>query len=455
MSRILYTFFLLIILSFSGICQQSAKGFAKLNKNDLPKASAIFKESLLADDQDLLANYGMAIICSNNTYDKCDYFSAFRYIRKAENIVKGKDDLALAEFKKTFPDIKGSISADYEVIEKKLYEFVIRNQSLENVEKFANEFSDSKYFNDIIQFRNHLEYEKIAKSDTSTVKDYDLFIERFPEAQDRDEAVKRRDNLAYKDLCKEMSLIAVYNYINRYPKSGLFQRITEIRDSLEFVKTTQVNTLESYSFYLSHFPSSNYNGKAVEKFIQKYYEQVQERNTSKDYQDFLTRFLKSEPAEGALYLRDNLIFQEIQTTNTVETYNRFISWYPNSQKKKDAIRMRDQKAFEDAKAMNSISGFEEFINLYPAAGQITAAFRIRDSLIIVQVSKLTDIRLIDQFLHPYPALAQNPLVLKIKAPIAFKEAQTANTKEAWEQFLLYYSNSEFEAKAKEMLNKAK
>ena len=455
MRRNLCFFFFLLLIAFSGQCQQSAKGFAKLDKNDLPKAAGIFKESLIDDDQDLLANYGMAIVCSNNMYEKHDYFSAFRYIRNARNIVSKKNDIQLSDLEKKVPDLKVRITKDYDIIEGKLYDSVRKNPRIETAEIFANEFPDSKYFNDIIQFRDNLEFKKLTTSESSTVKDYDLYIERFPSALDRDNAVKLRDRTAYGDLLKDLTLRKVYDYIYRYPKSELFQRVAEIRDSLEFVKASQNNTLDSLGYYLSHFPSSAYNGKVVEKYIQRYYEQIQVKNTQKDYQDFLNRFLGSERAQEALNLRDYLIFQEIQNTNTVETYNRFISWYPNSAKLKQAIQIRDQRAFEEAKTTNTIPGFEDFIYHYPASAQVRSAFRLRDSLVLVEISHLIDLKLIDQSLHQYPTLAQSPEVLKIKAPIAFKEAEKTNTREGWEQFLLYYSNTEFEIKAKANLAKIK
>ena len=68
---------------------------------------------------------------------------------------------------------------------------------------------------------------------------------------------------------------------------------------------------------------------------------------------------------------------------------------------------------------------------------------------------MNDIKIIDQYMEQYPSLAQHPLVLKTKAQIAFKEAEKINTKDAWEQFILYYSNSEYEPKAKEKLSRIK
>ena len=453
MRKYLLILVLIVAGAFNIQAQTSVKGYSRLQKNEYDKAYDYFREALLENDMDIVGNYGMALLFSNNTFAKYNCFKAFSYIRSAQDNLKKANDRDLADLNKAVPDIKDKISKDYGEIEQKLFNIIKGNVSIADAEKFVNEFPDSKYLQEVIQIRNKEIFDEVRKTDI--VASYDNFIERFPQATEIPDAIRLRDQKAYQDLVKSQNkLPGTYDYLQHYPKSELIERVMAMRDSLEFLKAVELNTAESYSAFIQLFPKSRQIDKAIRSNIQKHYEKAQGRNSIKDYQDFLNRYLYSEQGEGALTLRDNLQFEEIKETNTVDSYNKYITWAPNSTKKKEALTLRDKKAFSDAMEVKTIEALEDFIYKYPAASQMKEAATMRDTLVLKQCAMLTSPSLFNTYMKPYPTLAQTPKAQEIIEKLTLKEAEISpNQKEGYINFIEKYPASPLKKVAEERLKK--
>ena len=443
--------FTLTIQGFS----QTSKCYKSWSKGEYDKAYQCSKQLLLSDETDPGANFVMALLSENNTFeDHYDLFKAFHYIRMAKSGLESLDDKQLIDLNKVMEDIKAKINKEYGEIEQKLVDSIRSKPSVARAERFANEFFDSQFAQDIIQIRN-TEFFKVVKKIDSVVN-YNNFIERFPRATDIPEAIELRDKAAYRDLIANLTLKSTYDYLNRYPNSKLSGRVIEIRDSIEYQNAVNQNTSDALLSFIKKFPDSKELDNTTNLYIQRKYEDAQRRNSIGDYQEFINKYYNnSNFGPGAVKQRENLYFDQVKSINTVVEYNKFISLFPVSLRIREVINLRNQKAFEDAKTNPSIETLEEFIYKYPSAPQVENALVIRDSLILQHCSSLISSDLFDKFMYFYPVLASKQKASEIREKLAFQDAEKENSIDAYNDFLKDYPQvtSPYRAKAQKALEK--
>ena len=256
MRKFVLTWLLLALASPVVLAQTSYKGYKSYQKPDYPKAYDYFREALLENELDVVANYGMGLLLANNSFrNPCDFMQAFRFIRTARSamgMLTGQQD---AELKKNIADIATVITRDYDEIELKLVSEIRGKPAKERMNaaaQFVNEFPDSKFLMEMIQIRNQEVFDVVRKTDQ--VADYNNFIERYPDAKEVPDAVRLRNNAAYRDLIRTPELKKVYFYLARYPESEQTDRVVDLRDSLEFIQARNENTPESYNAFIRAFP---------------------------------------------------------------------------------------------------------------------------------------------------------------------------------------------------------
>jgi outer membrane protein assembly factor BamD (BamD/ComL family) len=445
----------MFIFSFKATAQDAVKGYARYQKNEYDKAFEYYRDALMENENDIVANYGMSLLYSNNTFTaKYNNFTAFRYIRAARENLGKANDKELIDLNKSIEGIRDKVDKDYAEIEQKLFNQIKTSGSTDEAVRFIAEFPDSKFIKDVVLIRNKGSFEKIRKTnDSLTVIDCNAFIEHFPGAVEIPEAVRLRAQAAYMILIRKPELKRVYDYLSRYPTSEALEKVVDMRDSLEYAKAQAENTPDAFAGYIKYFPKSKMTPKAINMVIQKAYERAQERNSNKDYQDFINRYYPSDQADGAITLRDDLQFEEIKQTNTVDSYNTFITWSPNNRNKKEAIQLRNAKAYAEASALNSISAFEDFIYNYPAAVQVKDAAVMRDTLLLRQCLQLTSIDRFGDLMKPYPKLSNSPRAKEIIEKLEFKEAELRGTKEDYIEFIEKHPNSPYKKQAEERMKK--
>jgi outer membrane protein assembly factor BamD (BamD/ComL family) len=452
-------FFQMAVLTgfcFAQASSTSIKGYSRYLKNEFPKAQGLFKEALIENEDDVIANFGLALLYSNSSF-QFDGFKAFFYIRKAKEDILKLNEVQLSELSKDvkeIPDVKGEIIKSYDAIEKKLFESITNKPTISESEKFVNEFPDSKYMVDVMQIRNNEWFNKVKEE--NKVVNYNTFIERFPDATALPDAIKLRNEVAYHDLALAPVLEKAYEYLNRYPDSELTGKVILLRDSLEYENTKRLNTIEAYSAFIEKYPKSRQIEKAINQYIQFEFAKAQARNSVKDYQEFINRYYSSEKGQIAVTMRDYEQINELKQKNTVSAYNNYISLFPTfALKTREVINLRNKKAYEDAMELNTIPAIEEFVYNYPAAPQVKEAMEKRDTLIINNCRSLTSEYRVLEFLRPYPKLQKSSQAIAILEEVAFKEAEQENTKEAYEEFLKNYPLSAFTKKATEKRDRAK
>ena len=422
---------------------QSIKPYTKYEKGVYEDAEEGFRKVLNEFPEDIIANLGMGLLCSNNSIlalpkikDKYDFFQAFRYIRKSKKRIDNLTDGELMEMDKmikTIPDMKEKVYKEYDKIEVKLYNQVISNQNLDSADIFINEFPDSKYFKQVLQIRNNLFFKQVkATDDIKTLND---FIERCPDADSLPAAIRLRNLAAYNALVNnKRSPEAVYDYLNRYPNSKQYQLVIDLRDKFESEKAIRESTFDAYSYFMENFPKALQASILKDKYIQLSYFNARKKNTLESYTEFLDKFPLAKPyATAARINRDSLCFSKFSIS--IDSLNKFITYFPASKFLESAIRLRNEKAFENAKKENEITSFEQFIYRYPAALQINEALAIRDSIVLEQLKFLSSEKDFSDFLSNYPYLINQPKTQEVLEEVLYKEAKKLDDYDYYLQFL--------------------
>ena len=451
----------LVVFAGVGFAQNSEKAAKCYNKyylkKDFSEAHECFNSVILENDDDPIANFGLALLFSNNSY-KFDYFKAFHHIRKVKEQIDKLTEAQVGQLMKLLKDIsdlKREITNQYTEIEKMLYESIVANPTITNSERFVNEFPDSKYLIDVMQIRNAEGFKKVKGENSVTA--YNTYIERFPDADSLPAAIKFRNKVAYQDFTESPTLEKSYDYLNRYPNSEFTGKVIQCRDSLEYENAKKINTIASYGSFIEKFPRSQQIDHACDQYILLIFSDIQKRNSVKDYQEFINKYSSSDKVQTAVFMRNIEQVNEVKKLNTVNAYNNYISLFPNyALKNKEVIDSRNKKAYEDAlESSKTIDALDDFVYTYPTATEVKEALEKRDTLILNNCRTLTSAYRVMEFLRPYPRLQQSPQGISILEQAAFKDADTDGSKEAYEDFLKNYPLSPFAKKATEKMEHLK
>ena len=163
-SLLILSVLMLGIIVHAQVTSSASKGYSKYQKQDYGDAFDAYKKALLDNDYDIVANYGMALLYSNNTFkkegEKYNYYKAFKYIRIANTGAQKLNDAEVVAYDKIIPGFKNQVWQDYNIIEKKLVDSITVSPTIENAERFVNEFPESKFLQDVLRIRNQQEFAK-------------------------------------------------------------------------------------------------------------------------------------------------------------------------------------------------------------------------------------------------------------------------------------------------------
>ncbi|MDD4554062.1 MAG: hypothetical protein PHP04_07675 [Bacteroidales bacterium] len=423
---------------------QSVKGpYNKYEKGDYIDAEEGFRKVLLEYPKDVIANLGLGMIYANNSIqlipsmiDKYDIFQAFRHIRQSKKqltILRGGEIDQLNKLIKSLPDVEIKVNQEYNRIEDKVFNSLMKSRNLDSAIIFINEFPDSRYFKQVLQVRDNMYFNKVkGTSDVNLLND---FIERCPFADSIKKAIDLRNLAAYYALTgTSRNLVAVYDYLDRYPNSRQYAMVIQIRDSLESEKAIKENTVESYAFFFRSFPNAIQTRKMMDRFIELSFHRARKENTLTGYNEFLDLFpLSKHYAQSIRYNRDSLMFS--LHSGTVDSLNKYITNFPSSRYFNQAVKLRNKIAFENALKDYDISALEQFIYRYPASDELQMACSMRDSLVLVQVQFLSSEKDFSELLVDYPYLINQPRTMAVLEEVLYKEAKKMDLQEYYQEFL--------------------
>jgi hypothetical protein len=130
---------------------------------------------------------------------------------------------------------------------------------------------------------------------TNTEEAYIDFLNDFPTAIQREEAVKLRDEAAYQDAFKVSSYQSFLNFLQKYPQATRAPEAKTQYNKLIFESKTRDKKLSSYTRFLEEFPNTPYR-QEVERNI---FELFTISGHKQSFQSFIKQFPNSVYARKA------------------------------------------------------------------------------------------------------------------------------------------------------------
>jgi hypothetical protein len=298
--------------------QKAEKGFKSLEKNDLVKASEVFSKVIAEDSTNCAAHFGWSVVLSHESNPSADYFTAWDHFLLAKKFMSKltEDDNAFLKEFFTLRDaerrnrtVQYNLDVEEKIIEDKLIKYVREENKLAVAEKFIAVYPNSRFYENVVHIRNHLEFRKAEK--TNTLEAYNDFLKRYPEAAQVKEAVKSRNELAYQKAIKSNSIEALNEFIKQYPDAYHYYDAIKQRDQLAFDYARKAGTIEAFDSFIAAYPSSLQIPQA--KTIQRklLYEKARQVNTLDGYNDFISRYPEGEFFVDIFNLKTNVLGQNM------------------------------------------------------------------------------------------------------------------------------------------------
>ena len=287
---------LLVFLNLGLSAQNTRKGFKLLEKSEYDKAYEVFT-SILEDQPDPAASFGLALIHADDKSPRFDLINAWSY---AENTTENLDEItpeALefigeyfinTEVRNISRPVKKKIEYAVETIEAKLIKYIREENNLEIVYAVLERFPDFKYRENVIHIRNQLEFRKYEK--INTLEAYLEFLGKFPDAAQVDKAIRYRDRLAFENTSQLNTVEAFKEYLKKYPKSLEFSQATKLLYAAAFEEAKKENTIQAFDEFMKTYPDALEISDARMLQKQLLYEYAKKIQTLEAYNDFIRRY---------------------------------------------------------------------------------------------------------------------------------------------------------------------
>lgn len=310
----LQLYIIILLFSVNALAQKAERGFKNLEKNDLPKAQESFQRVIAEDSTNCAALYGMSIVFSTDDNPGRDYFQAWDYFLLAKKNLKKlteDDNVLLKEFftlrdkERRNRTIQYNFDFEEKIIEDKLIKYVREENNLAVAEKFIAVYPNSRFYENVVHIRNHLEFRKAEK--TNTLEAYNDFLNKYPQAAQVNEAIAARNELAYQKAKKANTVEALDEFLKNYPKAYHFYDAVKQRDQLAFDFAKKQNSIEAMEAFIVKYPNSLQIPTA--KVIQRklLYDKAKQVNTLEAYNDFIKKYPDGELFVDIFNLKTNVL----------------------------------------------------------------------------------------------------------------------------------------------------
>lgn len=313
----------LLFIALTANGQNIKKGFKSLEKNDYEKAKEAFAKNLADDSDNVGANFGMALVLSNDKSPLFNIVDSWQYVERYKDKTNtlSQDDIDVigeyflnTEKRKTSYPVKKKIAHATSAIEARLIKYIREENDLNAVNEVLARYKNFRYYENVVAIRNQFEFRKYEKQ--NTLEGYDEFIKKYPDAAQIQKAYKARNKLAFEKV-KSTNTVSAYNdYITAYPSSEYVQTAIKLRNTAAFAKAKSVNTLNAYATYIETYPDALEVGEARQRQQQLLYEKAKRIKSLEAFNEFIAKY-----PSGAYYV-------DIFNLKSSELGNKFISGSP-------------------------------------------------------------------------------------------------------------------------------
>ena len=196
----------------------------EISKNNLIKAYENLATYEKKEGKKAEYYFVKACIGLNETEDYLKLDTAYFDLTEAEKMLSmlenqsEKDDLC-----KSIGFCTDNITKLFDRLDSTLTQTYLRNENLIIVGSFLKKYPESKYLNEIKQWRNKLAYIETVKINSEDA--YKLFISKYPEANEKEDATYNMWKVGYENASKINTIESFKSFINKYSNA------TQVKDA--------------------------------------------------------------------------------------------------------------------------------------------------------------------------------------------------------------------------------
>ena len=335
MKRTSTVLFLLLFFSSLAFCQ--SRGLKLIGKDKFSSVERKLNKDIAKQPNDVGLNYEMTVLLIQRGYSKYNPESSYMFLMKTMSLYEGLTDPKKIKSLDKIPINKVLFQNYNDTICKHALEDAINSNSVEAYERFLSYFKTTPeaYKKRAIANRDIVAF--LLACQTHTIEGYQNFINKYPDAVQKNDAIKNRNAIAYA-RAKVMDNIEGYkDFINKYPDAEDVKVSWERIYELAFAQAEQENTLQAYKKFVDEYPKSSQYPTALSRVNEMNYALAEKENTSAAYKKFLDENPNSKQYEKAFKLFEEKQYQEIKIDGDWTSLKTFIDRCPNNSWKSVAI----------------------------------------------------------------------------------------------------------------------
>ena len=277
--------------------QDIKKGFKHLEKRDYEKAKSAFQKNLADDKDNVGANFGMALVLSDDSSTYFDIIDSWQYVERIEGKTGNlsQDDIEIiseyflnTEVRRTSRPVKKKMEIAIDAIEARLIKYIREENDLDAVYEVLDRYPDFVHYDNVVHIRNQFEFRKYEKQ--NTLAGYQEFLSKFPDAAQKDKAIRHINQIAF-DEAKTTNTVDAYNaYIKAYPESDNLQAAIKLRNAAAYAYASNLNTLSAYEEFIDNYPGALEIADAKKHQQSLLYEQAKRIKSLEAYNEFINRY---------------------------------------------------------------------------------------------------------------------------------------------------------------------
>ncbi len=263
----------------------------------------------------------------------------------------------------------------------------------------------------------------------NTIDAYDAYQHKFPHHPYKKELIE-----AEFQLYKQMNTLKGFDeFDKKFPRHSFTTELVEA----EYLLYKQMNTLEGFDEFDRKFPDHPYKKELVESEFTLY----KTMNTIAGYDEFNVKF-PDHPYKKELVESEYALYKAI---DTLEGYETFDKKFPEHPFKNDLMERQSLVYYRTVTLpKNSAAAFRDFKTRFPASSLISEATEKEKQALAAEaeagwamVVQSNTVDAYDMFCSSYPESVHVAEAREKICDLAWKEAETANTLEA---FLMFKNN---------------
>lgn len=243
----------LIVFSLPLLAQKATKGYKLLDDKEFDKAREIFEDVLQEDPNDVAANFGMSRYYGVTRTGDRDNEKALEYLVKAETDWEKLDDKTKGKYEKAGLT-SGDLTTRRDKILKAMFEEIRKDGSIPELEAYAARFPGTRYAEQALARRDEMAYEMAAN--IGTIESLTDFLKKYPNSYEAKAARQKRDIMATDKALKENTIEGFRFFLDNYPEAVSAPQIKQRLFAAEWEAAQKANTLEAYEAYMKKYPDS-------------------------------------------------------------------------------------------------------------------------------------------------------------------------------------------------------